>query len=476
MRSIHSRWRTAVAAVALALPLAACDDILKVSNPEQIPVGSLADTALFSAQLVGVLSEFQDAYTRNNGAWLWSANFLTDEQVTGLNWEDYARVNQRIINYSEGPVRSLFGGLSSVVRLGEDLTARIEDKIGAGDPRIARAQLFAGYGYTFIGEGMCSAVFGTAENPGTTTETPEQVFQRAVGAFNKAITVASTTSQPNVANAARIGLARVYLSLKDFPKVIQNATAVPAGFKYWIEYSNTQTAENNGLFSNVHGANHNMGVSSYFLQGAFRTQNLIATQTDPRIQHFKSFTTGHNGLTPLYKPFQGLRFADYTGNTQAPASAGCPNCTGSVAAASGDTGPLLLYQADTDVLLGDRLEAEHHMMEAMARQGGNDVAVLAFVNARRAVGNQAPVVLAGTALQAELRTQRSRDLYQGGFRLGDLRRWKRDGIGDFFPAGPHVNVEWGNYSNWTCFPLPLEEYEGNTNLQRPSNPLTPPGI
>jgi hypothetical protein len=86
--------------------LVGCDSILKVSNPEQIPVASLDDSTLINAQVAGVISEFQDAYTRNNGAWLWSANFLTDEQVTGLNWEDYARVNQRVIRYTEGPIAS----------------------------------------------------------------------------------------------------------------------------------------------------------------------------------------------------------------------------------------------------------------------------------------------------------------------------------------------------------------------------------
>ena len=99
-----------------------------------------------------------------------------------------------------------------------------------------------------------------------------------------------------------------------------------------------------------------------------------------------------------------------------------------------------------------------------------------FVNARRAVGNQPPVMLTDTALFHELRVQRSRDFYQGGLRLGDLRRWKRDGVGDFFPTGNHVNQEWGVYGIWTCFPLPLEEYQGNPNIQPPANPLIPPGI
>jgi hypothetical protein len=474
---LSRRARVIAAGLAVAMAtVVGCNEALTVRNPEQVNIKDLGDLQLLDAQVAGVVGEFADAYTRNNGAWLWSANFLTDEQVTGINWEDYARVNQRIVRYFEGPVASLWGGLSRVVRIGEDVTARIEDEVGPNDTRIATTSLYAGYGYTLIGEGMCNAVFGTAENLGTTIETPNEVFQHAIPLFERAISVATAANKPDIANAARVGLARVYLNLKNFPKVIEYASQVPSDFKYWVSYSDAQTAENNGLYGRVHGQNHTMGVSPWFLQGTFGNQNIVNTQTDPRIQHFKNWSHGHNGLTPLYKPFQGLRFSGYTGNTQAPPSPSCPNCTGSVASSSGDTGPLLIYQKGTNALLADYLEAQHDLMEALVRQGGSDAQVLAFVNSRRAVGNQPPVSVGGDELFAALREQRSRDFYQGGLRLGDLRRWKRDGVGDFFPSGNHVNQEWGTYSNWTCFPLPIEEYEGNPSLQKPADPLSPPGV
>ena len=201
-------------------------------------------------------------------------------------------------------------------------------------------------------------------------------------------------------------------------------------FKYWVEYAAVQDSQFDGLFDRTHGANHTMGVSPFFLQGTFGTQDLVATQTDPRIQHTTRWTFGHNGLTKLYKPYQGLRFSGYSGQTIAPASASCPGCTGATPDPTGDRGPLLLYQKDTKVLLAEYLEAQHDLYEAMLRQAITDPAVNQqvndFVNARRAVGNQPPVTLTDTALFHELRVQRSRDFYQGGLRLGDLRRWKRD--------------------------------------------------
>jgi hypothetical protein len=142
----------------------------------------------------------------------------------------------------------------------------------------------------------------------------------------------------------------------------------------------------------------------------------------------------------------------------------------------------LIAEYDTDILLADYVEAQHHLHEALAMQSGNDAAVLAFVNKRRAVGNQAAVTLSGQALRKELRNQRARDLFMGGFRLPDLRRWTRFdkdngpfADGSYFPTGTHPNAQWGEYGIWTCFPIPLGEYEGNPNLTKPTNPNVPPG-
>src|SRR5437899_11772909 len=99
-----------------------------------------------------------------------------------------------------------------------------------------------------------------------------------------------------------------------------------------------------------------------------------------------------------------------------------------------------LFEQGTKIVLADYVEAQHDFAEA----DGPTAATLAFVNARRAVGRQPAVsyTVGDPAIMAELRNQRGRDLFMGGFRLGDLRRWKRLGVGAFFPTGPHVNVPW----------------------------------
>ena len=125
------------------------------------------------------------------------------------------------------------------------------------------------------------------------------------------------------------------------------------------------------------------------------------------------------------------------------------------------------YENDTDVKLASGLEAYHHYYEAAGPDAtGPEGTTLEFVNSRRAFGNQPPVNLGGAELMAELREQRGKDMFLGGFRLGDLRRWKETGVGDFFPTGPHPNATWGQYGDATCYPLPDDEYEGNPNIRR----------
>jgi hypothetical protein len=300
------------------------------------------------------------------------------------------------------------------------------------------------------------------------------------------LTAAQAAGEADLANLARTGLARAYLGLGNWAQAATYASAVTPGFEWWIDFVDISGGRN-PLQGTSHGGNFTNGIHPWFtgthpsFDGtgfSWTDDNVIAPQTDPRIQHAKTDATGHNGLTRLYKLFQGLRYSQYTGKTIAPASAECPACTGT---AEGDM--WLLAEYDTDILLADYTEAQHHYYEALAMQGSNQAAVLAFVNARRAVGNQPPVNLSGQALITELRNQRGKDLFMGGFRLPDLRRWTRFDAGNgpfaggsYFPTGNHPTSQWGSYGEWTCFPIPLSEYEGNANLVKPANPNTPPGI
>ncbi|HXV87213.1 MAG TPA: hypothetical protein VD793_10960 [Gemmatimonadales bacterium] len=457
----HRRTVPALAAASLVAALG-CASLLEVENPEELPIGDLnqPSQALISALINGVIGDFTHMY---DDPFIWRGSMFTDEQVTGVNWEQTARLNLRIVQYNEGDADLMFSEISKALRQAEDVYDRLlvlfpSPAVGrnpASDPDIARVLNFAGYSYVAMGEAMCEAVVSKIDP--TTGEiafgeyllSPDSLFLRAISRFQQALTVATAAMDANLQNMARVGMARAALGVGQNATVIAQAGAVPAAFKWWLDYSDATGRENNNQFTNINGANHRLGMAPKFLQSAgqpFGTQRLVASQTDPRIQSDTNWTTGHNALTKLYKIRQGLRFDGYNGNRWG----SVPRTTPAA------------YSRGTDILLADGIEAQHHLYEAT----GPSAATSAFIDARRAVGFQSAMNFAAgdPAMMAELREQRARDLFQGGFRLGDLRRWKKNGVGDFFPTGQHVNYPapaWLSYSDATCYPLPLEEYDGN---------------
>lgn len=488
-RMMRKAMRVCAALALVAFATCNPDDLLQVDNPDAIQLAALNDVKLVEVQVNGVTDQFYSTYT---GTVIEYAGYPTDEVLTGLNWEDYARVNQRTISYLEGPTSGIFEGLSKGLRMGHDVAGRIRDWIPENPDEnlqddLARALVIAGYSAVILAENMCQAVVSPdPDNPSGTVLSQAETFEVAIPYLEEALSAAVAAGETGIANLARTGLARAYLGMGSWPQAASNASAVEPGFEWWIPFIDVSGGRN-PLHNTSHGGNFTLGIHPWFggthpsFDGtgySFLDDNIVDVQTDPRIQHAPTDNTGHNGLTPLYKLYQGLRYSDYTGHTIAPASAECPDCTGT------DPDDMeLLAEYSTDILLADYLEARHHYYEALAMQGGNETEVLAFVNERRAYGNQAPVDLSGQALIQELRNQRGRDLFMGGFRLPDLRRWTIfdagngpfDG-GSYFPTGIHPNSQWGPYDEWTCFPIPLSEYEGNPNLTKPINPNVPPAI
>jgi hypothetical protein len=88
----------------------------------------------------------------------------------------------------------------------------------------------------------------------------------------------------------------------------------------------------------------------------------------------------------------------------------------------------------TKIRFSSGLEAQYIVAEAQGLNADN----LAFINARRAVGNMAALDIATTTeaqFQAALRDQRRRDFFLSGHRLGDLRRYITQYNLDLFPSG-----------------------------------------
>ncbi|MGH7468371.1 MAG: hypothetical protein ACRENP_10345 [Longimicrobiales bacterium] len=431
-----------------AVSCASVDELLEAENPGAINEAQLNDAALINVLTNSVVGAITNIF---HDPLIWRGSMITDEQISGINWEGTARISQRILPYTAGDANAMFGGLSRYRYMADSVASRFRTLLQqpTRDRNMALVLAHAGYAYTLMAEYVCEATI----NVGDKIYTPRELVDLAIPRFEEAITVATAvgTSSDDIRNLARTGLARAALLKGDKAKVMSAAGAVPQTFTWWIQYLD-QVADN-GMQGNVTGANHNLGVHPRWVNGTFGTQNLRAAQTDPRIQHNVNWRLGHNALTRLYTPYQSLPYGEFNR---------------SVTIAAGGTPAL--YDDDTDIKFASGVEAMHHYYEAAGPTGTGPMGTtLEFVNSRRAFGNQTAVTLTGDALMSELRTQRFKDMFMGGFRLGDLRRYAAQGINDplhTFPSGQHPNVEWGNYGDATCWPLPLNEFVGNPNIRR----------
>lgn len=439
--------RTARAAVMglVVAGLGACssfDAILEVQNPEELNEDLLQNPALITVLVNTVSGDFDEVL---DDPFIWRGSMMTDETLTGINWEQTARLNQRIVEFDEGDADLMFTQISRARQQADSISGRLRSLLDNpnSDARMAKVLALAGYSYIVLADAMCEATV----NVGEQILQPTDLYGIAVTKLDEALTVAQAAGDTEIANLARVGLTRAHLNLGNASQVISIADDVPADFRFYAEYTGENPAVYNVLESRVNGVNHSLGVHPHFIsggEGMFGNQDLTAQLTDPRVQHFPNWRLGHNQLTPLYTPYASLMMSNHNGRTIA--SGGQPAS----------------IERDTDIAFASGLEAQHNKFEAM----GASAATLAFVNERRAVGNQAAVNLSGNDLVMELRDQRGRDLFLAGYRLGDLRRWLRGGD-DMFPSGQHVNAQWGSYGTATCFPMPLEEYEGNPNIPIP---------
>jgi len=224
---------------------------------------------------------------------------------------------------------------------------------------------------------------------------------------------------------ALVGSARAALDRNDKAAAIAFANQVPATFVYVEYYSNNTTGQRHRTYDRL-----TLGNNATLAGTPFE-----AMAGDPRVP--RSTTPTARVGTPLSPP----SYSTFNNTV-----AGAP------------------FAADMTQRIASGLEARYIVAEAQ----GPTAATLLFVNERRAAGLQAPVALAGDALMAELRNQRSRDFYLDNHRLGDLRRYKQYYSVDLFPKGPYPGGSAGQVYNEAidCWPLPTNEVNDNPNVPR----------
>ena len=406
--------------------VAACSDLLDVSDPGSIQGDQLGNPALENLLVNGVIGEFQVAY----GSYVLWSGVLADEVFT-----DHTNVAVRefslhnFIDLNETN-EGVYVNLQRTRQSADDASARLKEMLGgtaSSSLNLARVYAYGAYSYVLLAEGFCDAPVNMSE-----PLPPEELFRRGIARFDSAIATANaykgtTTVAANIAaandivNMSNVGAARAALKMGDLTKARAYALLVPAGYEKLALYSANSVRENNQVHRPARTADPFLGVHPTFLG-----------LNDPRVPALGTARLGLNS-NPIFPPQRPSQYAGWSPAT------------------------VTTIDITTNMKFATHLEAQYIIAEA----DGATASTLAFVNARRAAGNQAPVNLAGPALLAELRNQRARDFFLTGQRLGDLRRYLKAGI-DLFPKGKYP-VFADFYGENTCFVVPLSEKADNPN-------------
>lgn len=426
--------------LALALgAAAACTDFLQAENPGSIEEPDLNNVAYTSLLANGPIYSFQDAH---DDVAYWNGQFV-DELVNrnAVNpFIEEGQIDRRELHSDMSYINAfIYSPMQRARFLGEDVAKRLKVILAdsaSRDLRVGRSLAYAGYSYVYLGEMMCTTPIDRG-----VPKTSAEMFADAITRFDEAVAVANAARQaalgstpPNNAAAAAadsvryfalVGSARAALNRNEKARAITFAQQVPTGFEFRAFYTDNTAGQRNRTYERL-----GLG-SNASLQGT----PFEAMTTDPRIPRITGATTraGIPLSPPSYSTFN---------NTLA----GAP------------------FAALMSVRIASGLEAQYVIAEAQ----GPTAATLAFVNTRRAAGGQAPAVLAGDALMAELRDQRARDFYLDNHRLGDLRRYKEFYNVDLFPKGAYPGSTTGQVYNdaVTCWPLPRNEINDNPNVPR----------
>ena len=210
--------------------LSACstfDDILEVQNANELNEELLQDEQLISVLVSSVKGDFDDAF---DDPFIWRGSMLTDESLTGINWEQTARLNQRIVEFDEGDADMMFSDISQARQQGDSIAGRLQTLLDdpATDERMAKVLAYAGYSYILMGDAMCEA----AVNGGAEIYAPSDMYQFAVDRFNSALAVATAGGHQDYMDLANVGLGRAYLNLGQYGSVAAPAGAVTPGFMW----------------------------------------------------------------------------------------------------------------------------------------------------------------------------------------------------------------------------------------------------
>jgi hypothetical protein len=462
----HTAKLLALAAVVLLAVSAGCNDPLRVSIPDIVPPGSLADSAALGTLRAGALGDFSIAFSGDHpdgsggsgeGVIMYGG-LLADEWINSETFPTRIEVDARTIQLTNADV-DLWYRLLHAARNSAEKTAGRYAALRPDDPGHAEVLNLAGYTYIFFAETFCSGVpvSHLNETTGAITYgvplTTKQLIDTAIARFDEALSVAATVSDASsrvqMTNLASVGKARALVDSGDFGAATAAVAGVPTSFAYVSEHSEISTFENNGVF-NGNAVDRRYSVADREGVVGFPFRSVADPRTTWRLRP-EGRHTGFDGLTPQYNNF---RFGD----RKAP----IPVATGVEAR---------LIEAEAQLQL-DTATASAGFLSALNDPRSNAASRSYFnpspFDRTNTLTDPIPALPNLTATDATnaggavnlLFNERARWLWLTAHRLGDLRRLERQYArpdSTVFPKGSYFKSNFPVYGTDVNIPVPITE-------------------
>jgi len=456
MHSKQKRFVSALAISMMALGLSACDNILKVSDPDIVTPENLEDEIGLQTLRNGALGEFTLAYAGGGStdAIIMISGLFTDEWMHSGTFTTRFQAETRSIPDDNGTMEGMFRNLQRARNSLESTAGKLEAGANAAtDERIGEMYMYAGFTYLAFAENYCNGVpFSLQPASGDAEfgppETGVQIFDRAIARFNSAIS--NSASAADVVNAARIGVGRAELGKGNYAAAASAVASVPTTFVKWHRHSSNTGSERNSIYElNVSVGRWSLGDNEGVNGLDFRTAN------DPRVTSSLcagcAFDTSQQvpGTPAVGDNWQLANYDDRNDDVRLASGIEARLIEAEAQLAAGSTGPWL---TTLNTLRADLANVESHLFGASVGAPGGTLAAL---------------VDPGTAAGRVDLMFRERAFwnFSTGQRLADMRRLVRQygrAVDTVFPVGPYWKPG-ANYGTDVNFIVPLDE-ENNPNF------------
>jgi hypothetical protein len=428
----HTRGRAALHRASHALlaltfaATAACNSLLNVDNPGNVPAEALSDPSLMATLEIAALQQAQCAianYAATAGMLsgeYWSANGFVNNHI--WEWRGIVEIKGAPGSCSSSRNDTSMGFYTPLQQArfqAEDAFTRMSAFTDAQVPNRQRYMVemraYGAYAILLLAEGMCDMTIdnGPKMAKADVLALAEKEFTEAITLVNAATDVAfAAIDRTSLKNMAIAGRARTRLDAGNLAGAAADAALIPAGYVRVAEFSETTPSRENRIY--------NLTVRNDFLSTAPAYQNLTLESgaPDPRVKVLDMKRKGSDNVTPIFQQqkFQG---------------------SGAVSL------PIASYA-----------EAQLILAEATGGQAGLDA-----INRVRALSSIPPLVLQpGQDFAAAVLEERRRQLFSEGQRYGDMLR---KGL----PFSSGVNRKGQTISSLTCVPLPDVETLNNPNFK-----------